>query len=121
MAKKSITGLIKGINDASRAIGNISRTSKTLKGAMNKTGSTGIKLPSKTQKQTAAPPPPPASSAPAAPSWACACGTVNTTKFCGGCGKPSPEAICGKCGWKRTMEQANIKFCGECGTPFGEQ
>ena len=51
--------------------------------------------------------------APAADSWTCACGKVNTGKFCTECGakKPEPPAswTCG-CGTVNTG-----KFCTECG------
>ena len=43
--------------------------------------------------------------------WTCACGTVNTGKFCSECGKAAPAAgwVC-ECGTKNTG-----KFCSECG------
>ena len=46
--------------------------------------------------------------------WTCECGTVNTTKFCGNCGKPKPEVkrwFCPECGKENTG-----KFCVYCGT-----
>lgn len=46
--------------------------------------------------------------------WTCECGTHNTTKFCGGCGKPKPSEdswVC-ECGTRNTA-----KFCGNCGKP----
>ena len=52
--------------------------------------------------------------APAAGSWTCECGTVNTGKFCAECGKPKPVSntwIC-ECGTENTG-----KFCAECGKP----
>ena len=54
--------------------------------------------------------------APAADSWTCACGAVNTGKFCAECGARKPEAtadgwICPGCG---TVNKG--KFCSECGT-----
>ncbi len=46
-------------------------------------------------------------------SWTCACGNVNTGKFCSECGtpKPSEEWTCG-CG---CVNKGN--FCSECGKP----
>lgn len=46
--------------------------------------------------------------------WTCECGTYNTTKFCGSCGKPKPvdNVWACECGTKNTA-----KFCGNCGKP----
>lgn len=50
---------------------------------------------------------------PAANSWQCGCGKVNTGKFCSECGKPlSNDWNCPKCNAVNTG-----KFCAECGTP----
>ena len=61
----------------------------------------------------------PAAAAPAADSWTCACGKVNTGKFCTECGakKPEPPAswTCG-CGTVNTG-----KFCTECGARKPEE
>lgn len=56
---------------------------------------------------------PAASAAPAANSWTCSCGKVNTGKFCVECGKPHED------GWKCTKCGAvnKGKFCAECGSP----
>ena len=46
--------------------------------------------------------------------WICACGAVNTGKFCMECGTPKPTAsgwTCPTCG-----KLNKGKFCGECGT-----
>lgn len=61
--------------------------------------------------QQAAPAPAPA--APAAGSWTCSCGTVNTGKFCSNCGSPNPAGpwTC-SCGTQNTG-----KFCSNCGSP----
>ena len=55
-----------------------------------------------------------APAAPAANSWKCECGAVNTGKFCMECGKPQPKAE----GWTCTNCGAinKGKFCMECGT-----
>ncbi len=62
------------------------------------------------QQQAAAQP------APAAPAgWTCACGAVNTGKFCAECGQPKP-APAGE--WKCACGAVNTgKFCAECGQP----
>lgn len=47
----------------------------------------------------------------AAGSWTCACGTVNTGKFCSECGAKRPEAS-----WTCACGTVNTgKFCSECG------
>ena len=46
-------------------------------------------------------------------SWTCACGAVNTGKFCSDCGAKKPEAAGG---WKCACGAFNTgKFCSECG------
>ena len=68
---------------------------------------------------------PQAPTAPAAPekpadSWTCACGAVNTGKFCSECGAKKPEAAdgwtCPSCG-----KVNKGKFCSECGTKKPEE
>ena len=60
-------------------------------------------------------------SAPAASaqdSWECACGTVNTGRFCSGCGKPQPAP---EGAWKCECGAENTgRFCSECGKPKPE-
>jgi len=52
--------------------------------------------------------------APAANTWACACGeSGNTGRFCMSCGSPKPEAWDCACGHKGNKG----KFCEECGAP----
>ena len=54
--------------------------------------------------------------APAAPAggWTCACGAVNTGKFCSECGAPKPAETAA--GWTCTCGAVNTgKFCSECG------
>ena len=47
-------------------------------------------------------------------SWTCSCGATCTGKFCPDCGSPRPAAewFCTECGAKN---DANAKFCSECG------
>lgn len=60
-------------------------------------------------------------SAPAASakdSWKCACGTVNTGRFCSGCGKPQPAP---EGAWKCECGAENTgRYCSECGKPKPE-
>ena len=55
--------------------------------------------------------------APAQGGWTCACGAVNTGKFCSECGSKKPDApkkrFCTNCGAELSQ---NTKFCPECGT-----
>lgn len=55
-----------------------------------------------------------AHNAPASNAWECACGTVNTGKFCSDCGtaKPVSKTWTCHCGHINTS-----KFCAECGAP----
>ena len=56
-----------------------------------------------------------APAAPAAGGWTCACGHVNTGKFCAECGSPKPAAAGG---WTCACGHVNTgKFCAECGSP----
>ena len=52
--------------------------------------------------------------------WTCSCGSVNTGKFCGECGSPKPAGgiKCDKCGWTPADPNAAPKFCPECGDPI---
>ncbi len=53
--------------------------------------------------------------APAPGGWTCACGAVNTGKFCSECGSPKPVAAAG---WTCSCGVVNTgKFCSECGSP----
>ena len=54
----------------------------------------------------------------AADSWKCACGAVNTGKFCAECGAKKPEPKPAEGSWKCSCGAVNTgKFCSECGTP----
>ena len=86
--------------------------------AMNAGGVNAQNLYAMGQQQAA-----PAAAAPAAPSaeaWTCACGSVNTGKFCPECGAKKPVYRCNKCGWKPADPSKPPKFCPECGDPFDE-
>ncbi|MEA4823417.1 MAG: SPFH domain-containing protein [Clostridiaceae bacterium] len=82
-------------------------------GAMTDANARQIEQQEKTQPTK---PAAPAAQAPAADSWKCACGTVNTGRFCVECGKAKPapaasgEWTC-KCG-----AVCKGKFCTECGS-----
>ena len=53
--------------------------------------------------------------APAADSWKCACGAVNTGKFCAQCGAKKPETIPAGA-WKCACGSVNTgNFCPQCG------
>ena len=69
-------------------------------------------------------PQPAPASAPAAGGWTCACGAVNSGKFCSNCGSPAPAAPktfkCDKCGWTPEDPSNPPKFCPNCGDPFNE-
>lgn len=54
--------------------------------------------------------------------WTCACGTVNKGKFCMECGAKKPAGAvqyrCDKCGWEPADKTKPPKFCPECGDLF---
>ena len=54
--------------------------------------------------------------------WTCACGAVNKGKFCSECGAAKPAGVpqykCDKCGWQPADPTKAPKFCPECGDPF---
>ena len=56
--------------------------------------------------------------------WLCACGSVNKGKFCPECGakKPAGEPLykCDKCGWEPEDPKNPPKFCPECGDRFDD-
>ena len=57
--------------------------------------------------------------------WTCKCGAVNKGKFCSECGSPKPADAplykCSKCGWEPEDPQHPPKFCPECGDPFDDK
>ena len=58
---------------------------------------------------------PAAPAAPAAESWKCACGAVNTGNFCAQCGAKKPEAVPAG-SWKCACGAVNTgNFCPQCG------
>ena len=58
-------------------------------------------------------------SAKPAEGWKCSCGTVSKGNFCPECGAKKPEEAlrCGKCGWE-PEPGVTPKFCPECGNKF---
>jgi len=54
--------------------------------------------------------------------WKCACGSVNKGKFCPECGAKKPAGVpqyrCDKCGWQPADPTKAPRFCPECGDPF---
>ena len=102
-SKGGLGALLKTVNDTTRAVNNVQRTTKSVKQTVSSKRPVNQAKPAKPDKNT----------------WTCACGTSNTTKFCGGCGKAMPtEVTCASCGWKRSLENSGMKFCGECGAAF---
>lgn len=62
---------------------------------------------------------------PEADGWKCACGAVNKGKFCSECGAKKPSGAllykCDKCGWEPEDPATPPRFCPECGDPFGAE
>ncbi|MBR5294216.1 MAG: SPFH domain-containing protein [Oscillospiraceae bacterium] len=54
--------------------------------------------------------------------WTCSCGAVNKGKFCPECGAKKPTGAplyrCDKCGWEPEDPKNPPKFCPECGDRF---
>ena len=57
--------------------------------------------------------------------WTCACGSVNKGKFCPECGAKKPAGVpqykCDKCGWEPEDPKNPPKFCPECGDRFDDR
>ena len=56
--------------------------------------------------------------------WTCSCGAVNKGKFCPECGAKKPAGVpvykCSKCGWEPEKGVTPPKFCPECGDRFDD-
>lgn len=54
--------------------------------------------------------------------WTCSCGNVNRGNFCSNCGAKRPSGAplyrCDKCGWEPEDPKHPPKFCPECGDRF---
>jgi len=99
--KGALGGLLKTVNETTRTVNNVKSTTNSVKNIVG--GNNRAKQGKQSEKKDV--------------SWTCECGLTNTTKFCGGCGKPAPAAlVCPKCKWKRPVENSSQKFCGNCGT-----
>ncbi len=85
--------------------------------AMNQGGINAQNLFAMGAAQTAQPVQP-AQTAQTADGWTCACGSVNTGKFCPECGKKRPVYRCDKCGFQPADPYNPPKFCPECGDKF---
>lgn len=73
------------------------------------------------QQQAQYPRPEPQQAAPA-DGWTCACGAVNTGRFCNACGQPKPAPKPAASGWTCACGAVNTgKFCMECGKPMPAQ
>jgi len=59
---------------------------------------------------------------PEADGWTCTCGAVNKGKFCSECGAKKPAGVpqykCDKSGWEPEKGTTPPRFCPECGDPF---
>ena len=62
---------------------------------------------------------------PAEDGWTCSCGQVNKGKFCPNCGAKNPAAEplykCDKCGWEPEDPKNPPKFCPQCGDKFTDE
>ena len=76
--------------------------------------------PPQAQQPVQAQPVTPVQTVPTAPTWACACGTSNTGKFCVNCGSSKPDAnnqqTAPNTSWTCSCGASNTtKFCSNCG------
>ena len=113
MAAATMVGAqAQAMQDAAKNIGGAVNAFMGMGMAQNMGGVNASQLFAMGQGQQAAPAAP-AAAAPAANSWTCSCGTVNSGKFCMSCGsaKPAPAE-----GWTCSCGTVNQgKFCMECG------
>lgn len=103
-------GAFMGMNMAGAAGGN-------MMGALNQQMAMQQQAPQYAPQQGAAAPAPQTATS-GADSWKCACGAVNTGKFCAECGAKKPEPKPAEGSWKCACGAVNTgKFCSECGAP----
>lgn len=88
--------------------------------AMNAGGTNVQGLYGMAAQQNAPAQPVPAQPAAAQSTWKCACGSVNSGKFCPECGAKKPVYRCNKCGWQPADPSNPPKFCPECGDRFDD-
>ena len=110
----AMPGNFNGMTMAEEAV----RQAAATKASLTTSGDTGSGSPSVGTASTSAEqasPSPSADAASPSPSnakWTCACGSVNTGKFCPECGQPKPS------GWVCSCGAVNAgKFCANCGQP----
>jgi membrane protease subunit (stomatin/prohibitin family) len=113
--KSGLGGILRSVNDATRAVNNVTNTTRQVQNTSNSVQRMRDDSRFRKEQKHAAK----EAAIEAELTWVCECKTTNMSKFCGNCGKPEPaDVLCSKCGWCRPRESSAMKFCGECGTAF---